>query len=206
MRDHLAFIDFETTGLSARGGDRIIEVGIAVLDGSRIIDRYQSLINPRMRIPRQIEQLTGITDAMVRSAPTAQQVMGEVHDFIGEMQLVAHNASFDCGFMDAELARIRRQRKQEFICSLRVARRVYPRSPNHKLGTLVNLTGVQAADRAHRALGDAEMTARVWIHMVDEVRQKHQIQTVPVELMASLQHVRIHGGDDAIARWRAQQV
>jgi len=67
MQNHLAFIDFETTGLSARGGDRIIEVGIAVLAGGRIVDRYQSLINPRMPIPWWIEELTGITAAMVRS-------------------------------------------------------------------------------------------------------------------------------------------
>jgi DNA polymerase-3 subunit epsilon len=204
MKNLLAFIDFETTGLSARGGDRVIEVGIAVLDGDRIVDRYQSLINPRMSIPWFIEDLTGITDDMVRSAPSAREVMSEVHDFIGEMKLVAHNASFDRGFMDAEFARIPRRRKQEFICSLRVARRVYPRAPNHKLGTLVSLTGVQAADRAHRALGDAEMTARVWSKMIEDVREKHRIQDVPVELMESLQHVRVHGGDDAITAWRAR--
>lgn len=200
MKDRLAFIDFETTGLSSRRGDRVIEVGIAVLEGGRIVDRYQSLINPRMPIPWQIEDLTGITDDMVRSAPGAPEVMSEVHDFIGEMRLVAHNASFDRGFMDAEFSRIRRRRKQEFICSLRVARRVYPRAPNHKLGTLVKLTGVQAS-RAHRALGDAEMTARVWSHMVKEVRDKHQIRTVPIELMESLQYVRVRDGDEAIRNW-----
>ena len=201
MKDLLAFIDFETTGLSARGGDRVIEVGIAVLDGSRIVDRYQSLINPCMPIPWVIEDLTGISDDMVRSAPGAPEVMSEVHDFIGEMRLVAHNASFDRGFMDAEFSRIRRRRKQDFICSLRVARRVYPRAPNHKLGTLVNLTGVKAAKRAHRALGDAEMTARVWRHMVNEVKRKHRIRTVPVELMESLQYVRVRDGDVAIKNW-----
>lgn len=200
MKDRLAFIDFETTGLSSRRGDRVIEVGIAVLEGGRIVDRYQSLINPRMPIPWQIEDLTGITDDMVRSAPGAPEVMSEVHDFIGEMRLVAHNASFDRGFMDAEFSRIRRRRKQEFICSLRVARRVYPRAANHKLGTLVKLTGVQAG-RAHRALGDAEMTARVWSHMVKEVRDKHQIRTVPIELMESLQYVRVRDGDEAIRNW-----
>jgi DNA polymerase-3 subunit epsilon len=204
MQDRLAFIDFETTGLSVRGGDRVIEVGIAVLEGSRIVDRYESLMNPRMAIPWRIEQLTGITNVMVHSAPTSREVMTEVHDFLGEMPLVAHNASFDCGFMDAELGRIRRQRKQDFICSMLVARRVYPRAPNHKLDTLVNLTGVQAADRAHRALGDAEMTARVWNHMVAEIQQKHRIPNVPVELMAALQHVYVYGGDEAIARWCAE--
>jgi DNA polymerase-3 subunit epsilon len=201
VKDRLAFIDFETTGLSSRRGDRVIEVGIAVLEGGRIVDRYQSLINPRMPIPWQIEDLTGITDDMVRSAPGAPEVMSEVHDFIGEMRLVAHNAGFDRGFMDAEFSRIRRRRKQNFICSLRVARRVYPRAPNHKLGTLVSLTGVQPAARAHRALGDAEMTARVWSHMVKEVRDKRQIRSVPIELMESLQYVPVRDGDEAIRNW-----
>ena len=108
------------------------------------MDRYQSLVNPRVPIPWVIEDLTGITDDMLRSAPGAPEVMSEVHEFIGEMRLVAHNASFDRGFMDAEFSRIRRRRKQDFICSLRVARRVYPRARNHKLGTLVKLTGVQS--------------------------------------------------------------
>ena len=107
MGDYLAFIDFETTGLSATRGDRVIEVGIAVLNGGRIVDRYQSLINPKMRIPSFIEHLTGITDEMLSSAPTARKVMSEVYEFIGDMRLVAHNASFDRGFMDAELSRIR---------------------------------------------------------------------------------------------------
>jgi DNA polymerase-3 subunit epsilon len=201
MRERLAFIDFETTGLSASGGDRVIEVGIAVLEGDRIVDRYQSLINPRMPVPWFIEDLTGITDDMVRSAPGAPEVMGEVHEFIGDMRLVAHNASFDRGFMDAEFSRIRRRRKQDFICSLRVARRVYPHARNHKLGTLVHLTGVTASARAHRALGDAEMTARVWNHMVEDVGQRRQIRAVPIELMESLQHVRVRDGHAAIRNW-----
>ena len=120
------------------------------------------------------------------------------------MPLVAHNASFDRGFMDAEFSRIRRRRKQEFICSMRVARRIYPGAPNHKLGTLVDMTGVKPSANYHRALGDAEMTARLWSHMVSEIKQKHGLQAVPVELMESLQNARVHGGDEEIARWNAR--
>ena len=138
MRERLAFIDFETTGLSPGRGDRVIEVGVAVLEGGQIIDRYQSLINPGMTVPAFIEEFTGITNKMVSSAPTANEVMRDLYDFVGELPVVAHNASFDRGFMDAELSRIRRRRKQEFICSMRVARRVYPRAPNHKLVTRWN--------------------------------------------------------------------
>ena len=201
MSKPLAFIDFETTGLSPEGDDRIIEVGIAVLQSSRIVDRYQSFINPQMRIPREVVTLTGIDDAMVRAAPKADHVMHEVMEFVGKLPLVAHNASFDRRFMDIELSRIRRRRPNEFICSLRVARRVYPSAPNHRLATLVRLTGVTPANQYHRALGDAEMTAKLWTRMVRDIEQQHGIATVPLELMQFLQSCRVAGAAEAIARY-----
>lgn len=201
MSQPLAFIDFETTGLSPEAGDRIIEVGIAVLDGGKIVDRYQSFINPQVRIPQVVVALTGIDDAMVHHAPAAPPVMLEVMEFIGKLPLVAHNASFDKRFMDCELRRIRRRRSNDFICSLRVARRVYPAAPNHKLATLVRLAGVQPAEQYHRALGDAEMTAGLWTCMVEEIRQQHGIASVSLELMLSLQSCRVAGAADAIARF-----
>ena len=160
MTTPLAFIDFETTGLSPESGDRIIEVGIAVLHQGRIVDRYQSFVNPQVRIPHEVVALTGIDDAMVRPAPTADQVMHEVMEFVGKLPLVAHNASFDQRFMDCELKRIRRQRPNEFICSLRVARRVYPTAPNHKLATLAALNKINTEGH-HRALADAVMTSKL---------------------------------------------
>jgi DNA polymerase III subunit epsilon len=203
MTKKLAFIDFETTGLSPESGDRVIEVGIAVLVGGQIVDRYQSFINPQVRIPGVVVALTGIDDSMVRNAPKAVQVMPEVMAFIGNMPLVAHNASFDKRFMDAELRRIRTRRANEFICSLRVARRVYPSAPNHKLATLVRLAGVQPAKQYHRALGDAEMTAGLWTRMVEDIEQQHGLESVSLELMQSLQSCRVAGAAEAIARFAA---
>ncbi len=201
MTKKLAFIDFETTGLSPESGDRVIEVGIAVLAGGRIVDRYQSFINPQVRIPGVVVALTGINDSMVRNAPKAVQVMPEVMAFIGDMPLVAHNASFDKRFMDSELRRIRVRRGNEFICSLRVARRIYPAAPNHKLATLVRLVGVQPAKQYHRAMGDAEMTAGLWIRMVEDIEQQHGLESVSLELMQSLQSCRVAGAAEAIARF-----
>jgi len=201
MTKKLAFIDFETTGLSPESGDRVIEVGIAVLAGGQIVDRYQSFINPQARIPGVVVALTGIDDSMVRNAPKAVQVMPEVMAFIGDMPLVAHNASFDKRFMDSELRRIRTRRANEFICSLRVARRVYPAAPNHKLATLVRLTGVQPAKQYHRALGDAEMTAGLWTRMVEDIEQQHGLESVSLELMQSLQSCRVAGAAEAIAKF-----
>ena len=197
----LAFIDFETTGLSPESGDRIIEVGIAVLHRGRIVDRYQSFVNPQMRIPREVVALTGIDDAMVRPAPGAELVMREVLEFVGKRPLVAHNASFDKRFMDCELSRIRRHRANDFICSLRVARRVYPGAPNHKLATLVKLARVTPAEQYHRALGDAEMTAGLWTRMVEDIGQQHGIAPVPLEMMLALETCRVAGAAEAIARF-----
>jgi DNA polymerase-3 subunit epsilon len=201
MSKPLAFIDFETTGLSPEAGDRIIEVGIAVLAKGQIVDRYQSFVNPQVRIPREVVALTGIDDAMVRPAPRADQVMHEVMEFVGKLPLVAHNASFDKRFMDCELSRIKRHRTNEFICSLRVARRVYPTALNHKLATLVRLAGVTPANQYHRALGDAEMTAGLWTRMVEDIKERYYIETVSLELMQSLQSCRVAGAAEAIARF-----
>ena len=201
MSPQLAFIDFETTGLSPESGDRIIEVGIAILSGGRIVDRYQSFINPQLRIPSVVSTLTGISDAMVASAPVAAQVMPEVIDFVGDLPMVAHNASFDRRFMASELRRIGHRSNHEFICSLRVARRVYPAAPNHKLATLVSLAGVEPAAQYHRALGDAEMTAGLWACMVKEIERQYAIQPVSLELMQSLQSCGVARAAETIARF-----
>jgi DNA polymerase-3 subunit epsilon len=201
MPTRLAFIDFETTGLSPESGDRIIEVGIAILSGGRIVDRYQSFINPQARIPAVVSSLTGINDSMVRTAPRAAQVMPEIINFVGDLPLVAHNASFDKRFMESELRRIGHRATNEFICSLRVARRVYPGAPNHKLATLVRLAGVQPAEQYHRALGDAEMTAGLWTRMVEEIEQQHDVEIVSLKLMRSLQSCGVARAAETIARF-----
>jgi DNA polymerase III subunit epsilon len=88
-------------------------------------------------LPAYIQQLTGITNAMLRKAPAPQTVMRELAEFMGDLPLLAHNAAFDTQFLDAEWSRIQYQRRQPFACSLLLSRRIYPNSPDHKLGTLV---------------------------------------------------------------------
>ncbi|MCK6408717.1 MAG: 3'-5' exonuclease, partial [Thauera sp.] len=133
----VAVIDFETTGLSPAQGDRATEVAVVIVDGGRVVDRYQSLMNAGVRIPAYIEALTGISNAMVRGAPPAAEVMQQVSDFVGDIPIVAHNAAFDAKFWDAELARIHRHRAQDFVCSLLLSRRLFPLAPSHKLGALI---------------------------------------------------------------------
>lgn len=185
----VAVIDFETTGLSPAQGDRATEIAAVLLQNGKVVDRYQSLMNAGVRIPSFIEELTGISTAMVRKAPAADKVMREVFDFVGCHPLVAHNASFDCNFWDAELARVQLKRRQEFACSMLVARRLLPQAPSHKLGVLVEFAKLPTAGRAHRALADAEMAASLVTHLEDELRGRYKIHEVSHELLRKIQKV-----------------
>lgn len=185
----VAVIDFETTGLSPAQGDRATEVAAVILEDGKVVDRYQSLMNGGVRIPSFIESLTGISNEMIRRAPPAARVMQEVADFVGDRPLVAHNASFDCKFWDAELARIERSRQQEFVCSLLLSRRIFPQAPSHKLGALVEYANLPVAGRYHRALADAEMAASLLLRLEDELRERHAVNDVSVELLRRIQRV-----------------
>jgi DNA polymerase-3 subunit epsilon len=183
----VAVIDFETTGLSPAQGDRATEVAVVIVDSGRVVNRYQSLMNAGVRIPAYIEALTGISNAMIRSAPPAEAVMCEVSDFVGDIPIVAHNASFDARFWDAELARIQRARRQEFVCSLLLSRRLLPLAPSHKLGALVEYAKLPVAGRYHRALADAEMAASLLLRLEEELRLRHQVPDVSVDLLRRIQ-------------------
>jgi len=187
--EKVAIIDFETTGLSPAMGDRATEVAVVIVDNCKIADQFQSLMNAGVSVPPFIESLTGISNAMIRKAPPVAKVMNELAKFVGNVPLVAHNASFDCKFLDAEWSRISQLRQQEFACSMLLARRFYPASPNHKLGTLVSYLGLPSAARHHRALADAEMTAHLWIKMISDIKQKYGMRVVPHDLLCTLQRM-----------------
>lgn len=178
--------DFETTGLSPNLGDRTIEVGAVLITNNQITDRFQSLMNPEMKISGFIEDFTGISNKMLSTAPSIKEVMAKLKIFIGEHQLVAHNASFDLRFLDAELSRIKVDRKNEFACSLLSSRRIYPEAPNHKLETLVRYKKLKTDGVHHRALADAEMTAHLWICLIDDIKNFYGLKSIPFELMQKL--------------------
>ncbi len=177
-----AVIDFETTGLSPAHGDRPTEVAIVKVQGDRIVDRYQSLMNSGVPIPGFIQSLTGITDQMVRTAPRVEHVMQQAMDFVGETPLVAHNASFDRKFWEHSCPG-----NSTFICSLLLARRLFPDAPNHKLASLVRALGLPATGRYHRALADAEATAYLLLHIKQELRQRFHVPDVRLELLMAIQ-------------------
>jgi DNA polymerase-3 subunit epsilon len=155
----IAVIDFETNGLSPGMGDRATEIGIVLVEGDTVVDRFQSLMNAGVRISSFIEAYTGISNEMVARAPKAAQVMAEASRFVGSRPMVAHNASFDRRFWMAELDRLGEPAAQPFACTLLLSRRLYPQAPNYKLGTLATFHALTASGRAHRALADAETAA-----------------------------------------------
>lgn len=204
MDDITIVLDFETTGLSPAHGARITEVAAVVIKGRQIVGQYQSLVNAQVPIPEYIQELTGITNAMIKKAPPASVVMRELTHFVGKAPLVAHNASFDRKFLAAELSRIRRQCDQLIACSMRVARRVYPAAPSYGLETLARYTEVPACGRHHRALADATMVAHLWLKMQQALCAQYQLRHVSFDLMHRLQAIPCRSLDTFIGRYRDQ--
>ena len=182
-------LDFETTGLSPDYGDRAIEIGAVLIRNNQVVDSFQSLMNPGMKVSSFIEGYTGITNKMLGSAPSSAQVMPKFAAFMKGHHLVAHNASFDRRFLDAELRRIRIERTEEFACSLLLSRRVYPEAPGHSLEALVRHKKLTTSGVHHRALADAEMTGHLWVGMINDLKSAYELHQLPFPLMQQLSKV-----------------
>lgn len=184
--DTVVVLDFETTGLSPNQGDRAIEIGAVLIEQGEVTDRFQQLMNPGFRISSFIEGYTGITNNMLQEAPPCDEVMEQFSDFIGGHNLVAHNASFDQRFLDAELNLVKKEYAGTFACSMLIARRVYQDAPNHKLGGLVEFKNIPTDGVFHRALADSEMTAKLWLMMLDDINDQYDLSPVSFPLMQQL--------------------
>ena len=184
--DHLVVFDFETTGLSPDMGDRAIEIGAVLIENGKITDRFQQVMDPGIRIPLFIENLTGITNAMVKAARKNDAVMSDFYEFIAGHNLVAHNASFDERFLRAEFRRIKKYFSGGIVCSLLAARRIYQAAPNHQLATLASYKNLPGEGIYHRALADAEVTAHLWLSMLDELQVRHGQQFPTFDFMFKL--------------------
>ncbi|NOH78148.1 3'-5' exonuclease [Vibrio sp. RE86] len=178
-------LDFETTGLSPNMGDRAIEIGAVKLVDGEVVDTFQQLMNPGFRVSSFIEGYTGITNNMLATAPSCAEVMTDFYHFIGNDNLVAHNASFDKRFLDAEFEHLNLECKGEFACSLLVSRRLNQQATSHKLGDLVRYMQIDNDGVFHRALADSQMTAKLWLLMLDGLKQQG-IQTPSFDLMQKI--------------------
>ena len=185
----VAVLDFETTGLSPNYGDRATEIAIALVRDGQVVDRFQSLMNAGRRISAEVTQLTGITNAMIAAAPPVAKVMRDAAKFVGTTPVVAHNASFDKKFWEAELAYLSMPTASVFACTMLLSRRLYPNASNHRLSTLVQLLGLPKSGRAHRAMVDAEMTSHLWCRIQRDVSETYGVRLVNHELLTRVQKV-----------------
>jgi DNA polymerase-3 subunit epsilon len=182
----LVILDFETTGLSPDMGDRAIEIGAVRLVNGEVTERFQELMNPGQRVSSFIENYTGISNDMLEGADSCEVVMDRFAEFIADDNLIAHNASFDKRFLDAEFDRIGRDYTGEFSCSLLLSRRIFQESYNHKLGELVRFCNIKSDGGFHRALYDSEMTAKVWMAMLENMGERYEIFDVSFDLIKKL--------------------
>ena len=161
-------LDTETTGLSARDGDRIIELGGVILRGPNVVDRYQQYVNPQRSIPEEAARIHGIRDHNVADMPIFAEVAQEFLAFIGTRPLVIHNAPFDMGFLNAELTAIGLPPlANEVIDTLAIARNRFGASARNSLDALCDKFGVNRRDRTfHGALLDSELLTEVYLNLI----------------------------------------
>jgi len=152
-----AVVDIETTG-GQPSGNGITEISILVHDGLKVIDEYETLINPDQHIPDYIEALTGISNEMVEDAPLFSEVASTIYDMLHDKIFVAHNVNFDFSFLKHQLALSGYQLQSKKLCTVRMSRKLLPGHASYSLGKLCTALKINLNNR-HRAGGDAAATA-----------------------------------------------
>ncbi len=159
-------IDLETTGFSIEEAD-IIEIGAVRVEGGIISETYSRLIYPGYFLPRRVTEITGITNAMVIGQPTIGEVIGEFMDFIGTNIVVGHNVKQDLKFLDKYTKiYLGKKLKIPHICTLQLARNLFPGLGNYTLHNLADHFGI-TYKKVHRALDDAMTTAKLFMIMLE---------------------------------------
>jgi DNA polymerase III subunit epsilon len=156
-----AIVDIETTGGNPYTGGGITEIGILVFDGKKIVDQYQTLINPKMSIPQYITGLTGIDDQMVYNSPTFEEIASEIFSILRDKVFVAHNVNFDYSFLKAAFLKVGINLEVPKLCTVRLSRKVFPGYKSYSLGRICESLNISISDR-HRAMGDAEATVKLF--------------------------------------------
>ncbi|MGN6653521.1 exonuclease domain-containing protein [Trinickia sp.] len=155
----IVFVDLETTGGSV-AEHRITEIGIVQV-GQGGVSRWSTLVNPQQRIPPFIQSLTGITDDMVRHAPTFASLAAELFERLDGRLFVAHNASFDRGFLRGEFQRAGLAFNPDVLCTVKLSRALWPHEKRHGLDALIERHALEPLAR-HRALADADLLWQFW--------------------------------------------
>lgn len=154
-----AVIDIETTGNSYKYG-KITEIAVVLYNGIEVTHVFQSLVNPEIDIPYRITRLTGIDNSMVENAPKFYMIARQVIELTAGKIFVAHNVNFDYKFIQEEYQRLGYDFQRKKLCTVQLARRVFPGYPSYSLGNICNALGINIEAR-HRAAGDALATTKL---------------------------------------------
>jgi DNA polymerase-3 subunit alpha (Gram-positive type) len=163
--------DIETTGLSPIN-DMITEIGAVKIVNGEVTDTYSQLINPERSIPEFITNLTGITDEMVRDKPTIGEIITDFKNFIGEDVLVAHNATFDIGFIREKMKIYNIGLDNPVLDTLELSRAVFPSLRSHKLNIIAKHLDVSLLNH-HRAVDDATATAEMFLKILNMLEERN---------------------------------
>lgn len=184
-----AIVDIETTGGHAAGND-ITEIAIVLHDGSKVVQRFESLVKPGRTIPYYIQSLTGISNEMVADAPRFEELAPIVHELLKDSVFIAHNVNFDYSFVKHHLSAAGFELDAQKLCTVRLSRKIFPGLPSYSLGNICREFGIGNEQR-HRAGGDADATVRLFEHLLlhdtgnhitQAVRKKSAEQSLPPHL------------------------
>lgn len=165
MKDFV-FFDVETTGLSAQY-EAVCEIGAVKVRGGAVVDKFQTLINPKKPIPYQVTLIHGIDDDQVVDAPTFEMAAQDFLDFIEGTIIFAYNAPFDLGFINWEMARINKPPIKNMVVDVLAMARKYLKLPKYNLGAVA--AHFDITSNFHRGLADAQVTAKVYAHILARI-------------------------------------
>ncbi|MFV0364163.1 MAG: PolC-type DNA polymerase III [Suipraeoptans sp.] len=168
LDDTYVVFDIETTGFSAIS-DKIIEIGAVKVVGGEIVDNFSSFVNPRVPIPFKITQLTSITDQMVMSAESIEEVLPKFLNFVGDAALVAHNAGFDVGFIEQNMRYQEIEGQFTVLDTIALARILLPTLSRFKLNTVAKALNI-SLENHHRAVDDAKATAEIFVKFISMLK------------------------------------
>jgi DNA polymerase III epsilon subunit family exonuclease len=169
-------VDVEATGAKTPP-NRLIELGAYRIRNGRIVDKFLSLVNPEIPIPRFVASLTGISNDMVKIAPLFADVAPQWLDFVADSVLIAHNSNFDTNFLNHEISRVYPGHRMvnSHLCTVKLSRRALPYLQNHRLDTLAEYFSISIASR-HRAGCDALATAEIFLQLLPKLEESHGVK------------------------------
>jgi DNA polymerase-3 subunit epsilon len=171
-----AILDIETTG-GQFNEEGITEIAIYKYDGHEVVDQFISLINPEKPIQPFVVKLTGINNAMLRSAPKFYEVAKRIIEITDGCIIVAHNAVFDYRVLRREFSRLGYNFEKQSLCTVELSQKLLPEQPSHSLGKLVRALGIPMSDR-HRATGDALATVQLFKLLLDKDLEKEILKSL----------------------------